>query len=242
MTLRSLPLTLLLCFAAEGNAQQDSLRLRQESTTTVVLTDVVMFVPASVLFLMNHELGHYTMASAFGGHNVRFGLIRTRPDGGHQLGWTDWDNPLSGTGTTFAALGGVVFSRGLAEGTDCLVKNVSMPPWTQRFFSITFLLGRFDFARYVLMDALEDLGGRQGSDMATVARQIGGTDGGSRAIVYVAMAGIAVVDLLLDWDRIAMYWGIVTGTPYHRSQDTSRIRVSPVFAGGPAGVRLTLEF
>jgi hypothetical protein len=242
MTLRSISLMLILCVATRGYAQQDSLRLHQESGATVIATDVALFVPASILFIMNHELGHYAMASAFGGHNVRFGLVRTKADGGHQLGWTDWDNSLSGTGTTFAALGGVVFSRGLAEESDCLVKNVSMPPWTQRFFSITFLLGRFDFARYVLMDALEDLGGRQGSDMATVARQIGGVDGGSRAIVYVAMAGIALADLLLDWDRVAVYWGILTGTPYHRRQDTSRIQVSPVFAGGPAGVRLTLEF
>jgi hypothetical protein len=242
MTLRSISLTLLLAFAAEGNAQQDSLRLQRESTGTVIATDVALFVPASLLFIMNHELGHYTVASAFGGHNVRFGLIRTRADGGHQLGWTDWDNPLSGTGTAFAALGGVLFSRGLAEGSDCLVTLVAMPPWTQRFFSITFLLGRFDFARYVLMDALEDLGGRQGSDMATVARQIGGADGGSRGIVYVAMAGIALADLLLDWDRVAMYWGILTGTPYHRSRETSRIQISPLFAGGQAGVSLTLEW
>ena len=242
MTLKSTSLILLFCLAAESHAQKDSTRIQQESGATVIATDVALFVPASILVLMNHELGHYTMASAFGGHNVRFGLIRTKPDGGHQLGWTDWDNPLSGTGTVFAALGGVVFSRGLAEGSDCLVKSVAMPPWAQRFFSITFLFGRFDFARYVLMDALVELGGRQGSDMATVTRQIGGTEGSSRAIVYVAMAGIALADLLLDWDRVAMYWGIFTGTPYHRSQDTGRLRVSPFFAGGPAGFRLTLEW
>lgn len=230
---------LLLCFVPAALSQEDSLHQRTESTLTIIASDAVLLAPSAIMVLLNHELGHYTVASLFGAHNARFGLVRSKPEGGHQLGWTDWDNSLGSTGTAFAALGGVVFSRGLAEGSDCLIKHVTLPTWIQRFFSITYILGRFDFARYVLNDALVSLSGHPGSDIDIVVSEVVGQDGGGNAFVYAALLGIAVADLVLDWDSVALHWGIITGTPYHPpTAAAAQLKITPCVTSRGFGMQL----
>jgi hypothetical protein len=230
---------LILFFVHAGWSQEDSLHRRTESTLTIITSDAVVLVPSAIMVLLNHELGHYTVASLFGAHNARFGIVRSKPEGGHQLGWTDWDNKIGSAGTAFAALGGVVFSRGLAEGSDCLLKNVTLPTWMQRFFSITFILGRFDFSRYVLNDALVSLFGHRGSDIDIFVSEVAGQDGGGNVFLYAALLGIAAVDLILDWDRIALHWGIITGAPYQPTTvAAAQLRVSPSITARGFGMQL----
>jgi hypothetical protein len=244
MTLRSLLLLSTVCLASTGYSRPDSTDTSTESTVSIVASDAVVFIPASVLFLMNHELGHYTFASLWGAENARFGLIRKRPDGGHQLGWTEWQGDLGGVGNSCAFLGGVIFSRGLAEGSDLLARSVPLPNMIQRFFSITYLLGRFDLARYVLTDGLVNLGGGQGSDIDHFVTQMAGAEGAGRVLTYAVLAGIAVVDLVLDWDRVTMHWGVVTGTPYGSTHDGShaRIGVAPIIVGDAPGLHISVTW
>jgi hypothetical protein len=229
---------LCLIVVTFANAQQDTIQTHTESTGWIIISDAVELVPSGFLIIINHEFGHYAMASIFGAQNARFGLSRRKPNGGRQIGWTEWSNDLGGFGNSCAHLGGVLFSRGLAEGSDCLIHHTSLPPWAQRFFSMTFIFGRFDFARYVLNDALVELSGKQGSDISKLVTQIAGQNAGSRFLTYTALFAIATFDLVFDWNRVVMHWNILEGKWYANKSLYSHTQISihPYFAYGSIGI------
>ncbi len=238
---------LLITILAAANlfAQIDSSEFEShDGTAKIVLTDALLFTPSAILFLGVHEIGHSSVASIFGGHDVRFGLIRTAPNGNHQLGWTDWSNDIGHTGKSFTFLSGVLFTRGLAEGSDLVVRDIPLPRWGQRFFSMTFLLGRFDFPRYVVMDALVNTFGRPGSDINFFVKEVAGQNSVSRVLVYGALLGLATVDLVLDWNRISTHWQILTGkTPIQSPLGYRQtLRIHPLLSSRYQGVCLQLSF
>jgi hypothetical protein len=185
----------------------------------VVLTDAAFVVPSSLLLLWVHESGHAAFALAGGAEDVRIGLYRETGKGETQLGWATWRaNSLSSFGTALAHAGGVVFSRGWAEGSHALVKNVSLPGWGQRFFSMMFMMSRFDFPRYVLQDAILNLIEVKGSDIDGLVTEIAGQRTGMRTLTYMVLLGIAAVDLVFDWDRVSLHWSILGGKHYDPAQ------------------------
>ena len=129
-------------------AQRDT-TVERDPGVVIGLTNIVYIAPTFLILLAVHESGHCTFAYLGGAENIRFGLN----GGGGGLGWANWNGNPSGVWAPLADLGGVLFTRGLAEGTDCLVRNTNMPNWAQRFFSMMFLESRLDFPRYVLLDA-----------------------------------------------------------------------------------------
>jgi hypothetical protein len=229
---------LCLIVVTFANAQQDTVQIRTESTGWIIISDVVELVPSGFLIIINHEFGHYTMASIFGAQNARFGLSRIKPNGGRKIGWTEWSNDLGRFGNSSAYLGGVLFSRGLAEGSDCIIRHTNLSPWGQRFFSMTFIFGRFDFARYVLNDALVELSGKQGSDISMLVTQIAGHNDGSRFLTYTALFAIATLDLVLDWNRMVMHWNVLEGKSYANKNLDSHVQISihPYVAYGSIGI------
>jgi hypothetical protein len=118
-----------------------------------------------------------------------------------------------------------------------------MSPWVQRFFALTYTFGRFDFPRYVLTDVIANLAGAKGSDIDIFVTNVAGEDGFGRFLSYTALLGIAALDLVLDWDRVAMHWGIITGTPYDASNATAaKLRISPVPVAGGLGMNLEVTW
>jgi hypothetical protein len=226
-------LFLFFCFTACTEAQQDSLQTRTESKGLIIASNAVLIVPSSLLLLIDHEFGHYVIASIFGAQNVRVGLHIVNGSG-----WTEWSNDLGRFGNSAACLGGVLFSRGLAEGSDCMIRHTNLPPWGQRFFSMTFIIGRFDFAQYVLQDGFKNLSGKSGSDIDIFVTQIAGHNNNSRFFTYSTLFAIAALDLVLDWDRIVMHWNILKGKSYtNKSIDShAQLSINPYFTYGSIGI------
>jgi hypothetical protein len=225
---------------------QDSLAAGStgRSTAVAIAVDAVVLVPAGVLWLMDHELGHLTMASIAGAKNPRMGIWKEKPEGGFMLGWTEWDNQLSNAGTAATSIGGVVFTRGLAEGVDLLTSNVRIPSWLQPFMAMTFTLGRFDFARYVLFDALHNIGGSPGSDIDAFVTAVAGEEGFGRVLTYGALLTIATLDLVWDWERVSVYGHILGGDdcPYPAGGSKAHISVAPCVVGGRVGVHASFSW
>lgn len=221
-------------------AQQESKQPEKDPAGAVILTDVVCFAPSLVMLLGIHELGHATFASLAGAYDVKIGLYKRKPNGGVMIGWAEWRGNLSSFETALADGGGVIFSRGLAEGSHLLVTNISLPSWGQRFFSMTFLMSRIDFPRYVLQDALLNLFDRKGSDFDGVVTAIAGRDTGPRTWTYAAFLCIASVDLAFDWDRIVLHWKSLTGQPILSAepQTSSNVQVRPFFDPHQYGLSL----
>ena len=222
---------------------QDSLTTPRagRSTVAAIAVDAVVVVPAGVLWLLNHELGHFTIASIAGAKNPRMGIWKKKPEGGFMLGWTEWDGALSDGGTAASALGGVVFSRGLAEGVDLLTSNVRMPSWSQPFLAMTFILGRFDFARYVLFDALHNVMGSTGSDIDSFVTAVAGDEGIGRVLTYGALLTIATLDLVWDWTRISIYGHMLGGDdyPYPEPGSHSSLSIAPSVIGRVPGIHVS---
>lgn len=253
MTLsRSFHVVIVVCVLSAGLPvhqvvhAQDSLAVPRTGRSTVgaIAMDAVSVVPAGFLWLMNHELGHYTFASISGAKNPRIGIWKAKPEGGFMLGWTEWDNQLSDGGNAATSLGGVVFSRGLAEGVDLLTSNVRMPSWSQPFLATMFILGRFDFARYVLFDALHNVMGSPGSDIDAFVTSVAGEEGFGRVFTYGVLLTVATLDLVWDWDRISVYGHILGGDdyPYAGSGVQARLTITPVVVGRAAGIHMTFAW
>lgn len=226
------------------NAQNLDTTSTADPAGVVVATDVACFVPSLATMIIIHALGHAAAAAVMGGREIRFGMIRDKPSGsGVQIGWTHWrEGSLSSFGTALADAGGVMFTRGLAEGSHLVVTSIPMPGWGQRFFAMTFIMSRFDFPRYILQDAMLNLFDRRGSDMDGLVTEIAGRETGARTLTYAVLLGLAVVDLVFDWDRVALHWGILGGAPHHpREPDTGyRFRITPDWTR--QGVALTLSY
>lgn len=181
-------------------AQQDTIRTTNRSAGLVFLTNVVSFLPSAMLVMSIHETGHVSFAKLFGAKNARWGIYRRTPEGGTAYGWADYDKTnLSSLGLAFTNIGGVLFSRGWAEGSDYFVSTVHTPAWVQQFFSMTFLMARIDFPRYVLQDALINLFDSKGSDIDEFVTALAGRNTGRRTLAYTALLAVAVVDLVYDW-------------------------------------------
>jgi hypothetical protein len=201
------------------------------------------FASTGVVFILNHELGHFTSASIAGAKNPRFGLYRSKPEGGAQIGWTDFEGHLSGAGQDAMLLGGVAFSRLLAEGTDLLVRNVRMPSAAQPFGAALFLLGRFDFARYVAFDMLHWALGTDGSDIDQFVKHVAGPNDGIRFATYAALATLATFDLIWDWDRISTYGSVIGGDEYpYVKQIPVSLTLSPIRSREALGLEISLSW
>jgi hypothetical protein len=230
-------------FAFSGPASGQNNSVVQDPAGIVVLTDAAYIVPSFLTMLWVHEAGHYTFAVLCGAQNPRMGVYRVTHEPAastqYQLGWTDWkEGSLSSFGLGLVDIGGVVFSRGLAEGSDAFVKAVHLPDWGERFFSMTFILSRFDFPRYVLQDALLNLAGRSGSDIDDFVTVVAGTKTGWRVLTYTALLTIGTVDIVLDWDRISMHWNSLGGKTIYHEEAGSSLQLHPFFFAGTVGVNL----
>jgi hypothetical protein len=230
----------VLILATNGYGQADSSRVHRDATGLVVVTDVVYVMPLLFGMLWAHECGHYFFASVFGAEDVRIGLYRKTPTE-TQLGWADWkQGSLSPFGSAVANGGGVVFSRGLAEGSHLFVHSVRLPGWGQRFFSMTFILSRFDFPRYVLQDATLNLFDKRGDDIDKVVTEIAGHKTGWRTVTYSAVLALATIDVILDWDRISMHWKALGGTSYdfENAEEVGQVKVRPFLGSSSFGISM----
>jgi len=207
-------------------AQQDSVTTTH-SQVLPLLTDLACFIPSALLVGSIHETGHIALARLFGATNARWGFYREMPNGGIQYGWADYDTAnLSSFGLASTHLGGVLFARGFAEGAHYVVSDLNAPVWFQQFFSIAFLIARFDMPRYVLQDAVLSFLNNKGSDIDDFVTVICGRGTVVRTLAYTALLAIATVDLVWDWPRIRRHWAVLGGNKYHEDDASSQPQVS----------------
>lgn len=209
----------------------------------VILTDAVYLVPSFLTMLWVHETGHFTMATLCGADNPRMGLYRvvheTPTETEYEIGWADWKKgSLSSFGSAMTDIGGVLFSRGLAEGSDAFVKAIRLPNWGERFFSMTYIIGRFDFPRYVLQDALLNMAGKSGSDIDDFVTAVAGNHDGWRFLTYSALLALATIDIVLDWNRISMHWNSLLGRSISTDYKASTVSLKPFYYPGAFGITL----
>jgi hypothetical protein len=212
-------LSILACLVSVQNclAQRDTALVEKSPDVVIGLTNIAYIAPSFLILLPIHELGHCTFAYLGGAEDIRFGLHRE-----HSLGCADWKGNLPGVWDPLAQLGGALFTRGLAEGTDCLIRSSNMPNWAQRFFSMLFLESRLDFPRYVLLDATLNLFNSKGSDFDRLVTDIAARKSGWRTLTYSVLITVSVFDLIWDWDRIVRHWNVLAGNPYSDSGSISR--------------------
>ncbi len=229
------------CFIRPLTAQDEF--VHHDPVSVVILTDAVYLAPSFLTMLWVHETGHFTMAALCGARNPKMGLYRVVDVSPYstqtEIGWMDWKKgSLSPFGSALTDLGGVLFSRGLAEGSDAFARAVKMPDWGERFFSMTYIISRFDFPRYVLQDAFLNLSGRSGSDIDDFVTVVAGNEDGWRVLAYTALLTLATVDIVLDWNRISMHWNSLLGKSIYSSEDRTSFRVEPFCSAGGFGVML----
>ena len=224
------------------HAQQDSLRAGTRSQGSRVLTNVVSFLPSALLVASIHETGHISIATVFGATNARWGIYR-RTRTRVQVGWADYDTAnMSPFGLASAEMGGVLFSRGFAEGAHYIVSSFQTPIWFQQFFSMTFLLARCDLPRYILQDAVLNFLNNKGSDIDAFVTIVCGRGTVVRTLAYSTLLAIATVDIVWDWRRIRRHWAVLTGDEYHEDDTSLQTQVSlrPYVAQKALGVSIAI--
>jgi len=196
----------------------------KEKVGIVILNDVIVFVPAVITFIGVHEIGHYSMAKVFGADDVKFGLFRRKINGGLQIGWTQLNGNISTFGHSVFSFGGVLFTRGFAEISNAVVNSDLLPTSVNRYFSMTYILGRFDISRYVFQDALLNMFGKRGSDIDALVTDIAGESTGIRTLTYVSMLALSVLELVFNWEGIERHWSILTGKEFKGSKQVSKLK------------------
>lgn len=241
---RSICCLLLPALLSVTYAQQDSVTTTH-SQVVPLLTDAACFLPAALLVGSIHETGHIAIARLFGATNARWGFYREMPNGSIQYGWADYDTAnLSSFGKASAHLGGVLFTRGFAEGAHHIVSDLNAPVWIQQLFSIAFLIARFDMPRYVLQDAVLNFLDNKGSDIDDCVTVVCGRGTVARTLAYSTLLAIATVDLVCDWSRIRRHWAVLGGNKYHHDDVSSQTQVSlrPYVAQKTLGVSIAITW
>ena len=229
-----------ICLMVQMMMPQSSDSLTVTTTDAgVILSDVLLFAPAFVSFISFHELGHYSIGLLCGAGNAKFGLYRAKPNGGHQIGWTDVGQISSSVGRMGVDIGGVLFSRGLAEGAHAVVASGYLPPIGNRFVSMIFILGRFDFSRYVIQDAMLNMFGRKGSDIDNFVTEIAGANTAGRTLTYGALTAISLYDVISDWNRITNHWGVLSGAQGIDTKVSHVTRIIPYVTAYGIGISIS---
>ena len=204
------------------------------STFVVIINDIGFFVPSVLLFATVHELGHVSFARIFGDSDAHFHYYVA----GEGIGISHYDrSKLSPLGHAATEMGGIVFSRVLAEVSDLTLKHTDMPRWIQPFFSITYLFSRFDFIQYVVRDIL--LPGDFGDDIEGFVSVLTGDkkyeNYGHRSVektgLLLVLLGVGIFDLVLDWDKVQRHWNVVCGGRYKDPLSISTQAANPVDLG-----------
>jgi hypothetical protein len=235
----SLPLPLLLALPLHGQSAPDTSSGPSFANSVATKAGVV---PVGIAVLGFHELGHYSFGRLFGATDVRMGLFRRKPEGGFMIGWTDLGHTaFSPMGDVMVGFGGVIFSRGFAEGMNLLSTDVLADGTLRRLASIGFLIGRFDLPRYVLQDALINMFGHRASDIDMAVTAIAGRGTVVRTAVYGALLTLVTLDLINDWDRIEYHWDIAAGESPLRPGGAA-LSVRPVLSRDGVGIAASMSW
>lgn len=197
----------------------------EEDTGIIILNDAIVFVPAFLSVMIFHEIGHYSMAKISGANDVKIGLYKSSPDGGFSIGWSEMNDTLSSFRNAIYNFGGVLFSRGFSELSRITINSNVFPTAINRYFAMTYLIGRFDYSRYVLQDALINLFGATGSDMDNFVTELAGESTGWRTLTYASLLTIGVLDLVWGWQEIEYHWALLTGSEYKNSKVQNNFRL-----------------
>ena len=176
----------------------------------------------------------------FGGiENIRFGL-----QNGKSLEWTNWKVNLSGVSAPFTNFGTALFTTELTEGKDYLVRNVSIPNWTQRYFSMIFLGAGPDVPRCVLLDASQNIFNSKNADFDDFVTYVAGPKTSWRTLTYSAHITSSILDLVLDWDRIYQHWEIPKYWPFSKVTlfSYSQLKVHPFWGNNTIGFNATIKW
>lgn len=203
-------------------------------------SDLLVFFPASFLWVTVHETGHLFFARLFGDDTARFSFYKN-DEKGFSIGRFEYDKTKMGAwGNAAISIGGVGFSRGLAELSDIGIRKYPLPPLSQKLLSMTFILSRFDFPSYVFRNAFWAPRDHPQQDIEQFVFTISGDNDLARIGLYGSLLGLATLDLMLDWSRISTHFHVLRGKPYQRKTRYPEHHLSLQYS--PSGLQLHLSF
>lgn len=158
---KRLALIILLFISKPAISQSDSshtkksrlemIDLNHELSSGQKWATIAMFIPASVLMINNHEIGHTVFSRICGDRSSHYYFYHN-----NSLGFNVYDHTkLSRFGNTIVPLGGVVFSQSLAQASNLALKNIPMSPFLQRTTALIYTIAKFDQSFQVLQGLLK---------------------------------------------------------------------------------------
>jgi len=187
-------------------------------STLACFGTAALFIPAGLVMINNHEVGHTVIAFAAGDKNAHYSLFGRES-------FFDYTK-LSRLDNALAPMGGVIFSELLAQGCDYLNGTVAMPDFMHRFLSVMYLIGKFDMLmqteemwtnshRYKDM---KESGAPCGTDFVDFSFYLSNGNRDGFNSLRIGLNSLSVLSWYFSWNTIKKNWDIVTGKKIYRKQ------------------------
>jgi hypothetical protein len=168
-------------------------------------------IPAGVIMINNHEIGHTVFARISGDKDAHYSLIKREA-------FFDYTK-LSRYENAIVPLGGILFSELLAEGSDLLNRNVAMPEWMHRLLSVTYFIAKADILMQTeqlwenshFYNKMKKSGAPCGSDFVDFSFYISNGNRSGFNCLRIGLTSIGILDMAFSWNKIKRNWQIATG-------------------------------
>jgi hypothetical protein len=246
---RFLLITMMACLAAgSATAQTSTADTTEEKTST--LSTIAAGVLTYAIFIPTHELGHFVTAKLAGTESARMVFLFIDDEEGLSIrtpaATIISTNGMTRTDMALIGISGSLATRLLAEGSDLIWRGLDhssrYPTFGEKFFSLLFIVGRMDFAGYVLNDAVLNLAGEPGGDYDIFVTAVAGQNTAARVLTYTGLFAIAAADLYFDADRVTFHANIIMDKRTAPEPPRWGLRIGPGIGGGLLGANFSMLF
>ncbi|HEY0652961.1 MAG TPA: hypothetical protein VGD65_07530 [Chryseosolibacter sp.] len=203
--------------------QIDSVRVDPASQGVVDVDDrlsaggktatIAMFIPASILTITHHEIGHTILARLCGDKSSTFYFYKN-----NSLGFNEYDHAkLTRFGNTVVSAGGIMFSQSLAHTSDLALRTIPMSPFMQRTTAMIYVVAKFDQVFQVFQGILKSEKFYQfqryerpsGTDMVDFSYYVSNGNHKTFLWVNVGLVTLSALDVYLCRNQIKRNWQIL---------------------------------
>jgi hypothetical protein len=242
---------MILCLAA-GSAMAQSSTSTTDSTEEKpsLLGTIAGGVLAYAVVIPTHELGHFVMAKLAGARDARMVFLFIDDVKGLSVvtpaATIIEDTNLTRRDLALISLSGTLATRLLAEGSDLLWRGLDhssrYPTFGEKFLSLIFIIGRMDFAGYVMNDAVMNYLGLAGGDYDIFVTAVAGENTLARTLAYAGLFAIAAADLYFDVDRVAFHANIIMDKRTASEPPRWGLQIGPGVGGAMLGANFHMQF
>jgi hypothetical protein len=177
-----------------------------------------LVIPAGIIMINNHEIGHTVFARAAGDRNSHYSLLKRE-------NYFDYTK-LSRYGNAVVPMGGVIFSELMAEGCALLNGNVNMPNWIHRFLSVLYLVAKCDLIlqteqlwenSYFYKD-MKRTGAPGNSDFVDFSFYMANGNKTGFNWLKAGLTTIPIIDVYFSWNKIKINWAVITGKKEYKHE------------------------